>query len=378
MFDCHDRSIAAAKLACLAALLFVGLHVHPTAGLAQLSTAQINGTVRDAAGALVPAAVILLRNTATAVETRTLSNDQGVYIILNILPGNYTLEASKPGFTTSRIGEFTLVVNQASVFDFQLPVGHVQETVMVEAVGTHVQSATAELGAVLTQRQVIDLPSSRNIQNLMRLSPGVTPVATGQSSIPSINGQVNRSSMFMLDGVSNQATFFSNLALNPIMETLEEFKVQSHNDSAEFGGVMGGVINTVTKSGTNELHGQVWEIEQNDAFNARNTFNASVAPFKGHTFGGVAGGPVWIPKLYNGRNRTFFFFGYQYQQSHSPALSYIRVPTAANLAGDMSDWPKQIYNPLTTRENPAQPGTFLRDPFPGNQIPMSLINPGMA
>ena len=85
---------------------------------------------------------------------------------------------------------------------------------------------------------------------------------------------------------------------------------------------------------------------------------------------------MWIPKIYNGRNRTFFFFGYQYNQIHSPALSYIRVPTAANLAGDMSDWPKQIYNPLTTRANPAAPGTFIRDPFPANQIPPSLDEPG--
>ena len=168
------------------------------------------------------------------------------------------------------------------------------------------QSATAELGSVLTRQQVIDLPTGRNIQNMMRLTPGVTAIGTGQSSIPSVNGQINRSSMYMLDGVNNQATFFSNLALNPIMETIEEFKVQSHNDSAEVGGVMGGVINTTTKSGTNALHGNVYEIEQNSAFNARNTFLASVAPFKGHTFGGTAGGPIRIPKIYDGKNKTFF------------------------------------------------------------------------
>src|SRR5260370_335436 len=147
----------------------------------------------------------------------------------------------------------------------------------------------------------------RSIQNLMRITPGVNAITTGQSSIPSVNGQIDRSSMYMLDGVNNQATFFSNLALNPIMETIEEFKVQSHNDSAEVGGVMGGVINTVTKSGTNELHGNVYEVEQNDAFNAPNTFLASVAPFKSNTFGATAGGPIKIPKLYDRKNKTFFF-----------------------------------------------------------------------
>jgi len=185
----------------------------------------------------------------------------------------------------------------------------------------------------------------RSIQNLMRITPGVNAITTGQSSIPSVNGQIDRSSMYVLDGVNYQATFFSNLALNPIMETIEEFKVQSHNDSAEVGGVMGGVINTVTKSGTNELHGNAYEIEQNDAFNARNTFLPSVAPFKGHTVGGTAGGPLRFPKIYNGKNRTFFFAGYQYNLNRSPALSYFRVPTDANLQGDLSDWPKQIYNP---------------------------------
>lgn len=369
---------AAVRLFCLVTAAVGILLFNAAPARAQLSTAQVRGVVRDNSGAVVPDALILLRNTATSVETRTITNEQGLYVILNILPGTYTIEASKAGFATSRREPFTLVVNQVSVFDFQLPVGGVQESVTVEAVGNQVQSATAELGAVLTQKQVIDLPSGRNIQNLMRLTPGVTAVSTGQSNVPTVNGQINRSSMFLLDGAGNHATYFSNLALNPIMETVEEFKVQSHNDSAEFGGVMGGVINAATKSGTNELHGQVWEIVRNDALNARNTFDAYVNPFKGQTFGGIAGGPVWIPKIYNGRNRTFFFFGYQYDQTHSPARSYIRVPTPANLAGDLSDWPKQIYNPLTTRPNPAQPGTFLRDPFPANQIPVSLMNPGMV
>jgi hypothetical protein len=146
------------------------------------------------------------------------------------------------------------------------------------------------------------------------------------------------------------------------METIEEFKVQSHNDSAEVGGVMGGVINTTTKSGTNALHGNVYDVEQNDAFNARNTFLASVAPFKGHTFGGTAGGPVKIPKLYDGKNKTFFFGGYQRYYSVGPALSTLRVPTPANLRGDLSDWPQQIYDPFSTRANPD--GMFIRDPFP--------------
>ena len=362
----------------IAIVLAASLHFTVTPCPAQVSAASINGTARDASGAVVPSSTVLLRNTETGVETRTTTNEQGVYVILHILPGSYTLEASKEGFATSRLGPVTLVVNQRSVFDFQLTVGKVQDSVTVEAVGTQLQSATAELGSVLTRQQVVDLPMGRSIQNLMRITPGVNAITTGQSSIPSVNGQINRSSMYMLDGLNNQATFYSNLALNPIMETIEEFKVQSHNDSVEVGGVMGGVINTVTKSGTNELHGNVYEVEQNSAFNARNTFLPSVAPFRGHTAGGTAGGPVRIPKIYNGKNRTFFFAGYQYNLNRSPALSFFRVPTGANLNGDLSDWPKQIYDPFSTRPNPAQAGTFVRDAFPGNQIPASLLKPGMV
>ena len=345
---------------------------------AQVSAASINGTARDTSGASIPSATIIAHNTETNIDTRTTTNEQGVYFILHLLPGPYTIEASKEGFAARRLGPINLVVNQRSIFDFELSVGKVQDSVTVEAIGAQLQSATAELGSALSRQQVVDLPLGRNIQNMMRLTPGVNAVTTGQSSIPSVNGQINRSSMYMLDGVNNQATFFSNLALNPIIETIEEFKVQSHNDSVEVGGVMGGVINTATKSGTNALHGNVYNIEQNDAFNARNAFLTSVAPFKGHTFGGTAGGPVTLPKLYNGRNRTFFFAGYQYFMSRAPAFSFFRVPTEANLNGNFSDWPKQIFNPFTTRPDPSQAGTFARDPFPGNQIPVSLFKPGMV
>ena len=358
---------------CLLWLLLI-----PTPASAQVSFASINGAIKDTSGAAIPGAELILRNTQTGVETKTKANELGIYVVLNILPGPYTLDASKEGFSTAKLSRFNLVVNQSSVFDLMLSVGRVQESVTVEAVGSQVQSATAELGSVLTSQQVVDLPYGRNIQNLMRLTPGVNPVGPGQSSVPSVNGQVKRSSMFMLDGVNNQSTFQSNLAVNPIVETLEEFKVQSHNDSAEFGGVMGGVTNTTTKSGTNEFHGNAWYQHDNDAFRARNTFQPNVNPYKGHIFGGTAGGPVWIPKVYNGTNRTFFYSGYEINMNKSPAFSFLRVPTEANLRGDLSDWPKQIYNPLTTRLNPAVPGTFLRDPFPGNQLPASLLNPGMV
>ncbi len=365
------RSIGRASVLPLTLALFA-LSTH-----AQISTATITGTVRDGAGGVVPDATVVLQNAQTNVEARTASNGSGNYVLLNIPPGSYVLESSKTGFTTNRINTFTLVVNQTATFDFVLQVGTVQQSITVDAVGAQIQSASAELGTAVTRQQVLDLPvAGRNFQNLMRLTPGVVAVSTAQTSTPSVNGQPNRSSLFFMDGLTNQ-TYQSAYAIAPILDTIEEFKVQSHNDSAEFGGVLGGTINTVTKSGTNTIHGSAWEFIRNDAFNARNFFLPTVPVFRENTFGGTLGGPVMIPKLYSGRNKTFFFVGYQGYRYVTPANKYFRVPTAANLAGDLSDWPKAIYDPLTTRENPARPGTFIRDLFPGNKLPTSRLNAGM-
>jgi hypothetical protein len=180
----------------------------------------------------------------------------------------------------------------------------------------------------------------------------------------------------MLDGLNNQGAFASTYVVPPIVDSIQEFKINSHDDQAEFGGVLGGIINVVTKSGTNEFHGSAWEYVRNTDFNARNTFQPSVTPFHQNQFGATVGGPVILPKIYNGRNKTFFFFGYEgfrYTQANN---AFLRVPTAQELAGNFNGpyEPAQIFNPFTTRPNPSVPGGFIRDPFPNNQIPSSLIS----
>lgn len=344
---------------------------------AQIANAQINGTVHDSSGAVIPGAKVVLRNVQTGVETGTTSNGNGIYVIQQILPGTYTLEGSKNGFSTTRLAAFQLVVNQASVFDLTLSVGATNQSVTVQAVGSQIETATAELGAVLTDAQIQNLPIGRNVQSLMHLTPGVSEISTGQSPIPSVNGQINRTSMFLLDGVSDTAYVYSSMALVPIPETIDQFKVESHNDSAQLGGVLGGIINQTSKAGTNNFHGEVWEIEQNSAFNARNYFSLPkrISPSKDHTIGGVIGGPVRIPRLYNGQDKTFFFFGYQYEHSSAEAQSFYRVPTAQEYGGDFSDYPRHIYNPFSTKQNPD--GSYSRDQFPGDKIPSNLMNQGM-
>lgn len=357
----------------------------------QLSTATINGTIRDTSGAVIAGAVVVLHSVDTNVERRTKTNTAGAYAFLNLNPGTYTLQASDKGFNTKSLAPFTLTVNQTATLDVALDVGTVGQTVEVHANAVAVQTSTAELGVVIAKKAVVDLPlNGRNFTQLLTLTPGASPVSVAQNSggflaapigefsFPAMNGQTNRSNMFLLDGINNFSSIVSTYMVPPIIDDVQEFKVESHNDQAEFGQVVGGIVNVVTKSGTNQLHGDMWEFLRNNAFDARNFFLPSVAPFRQNQFGITAGGPVVLPKLYNGHNKTFFFLAYQGFLLRHPADHYYRVPTTANLQGDLSDIPTQIYDPFSTREDPNRPGQFIRDQFPGNRIPNSLIDPGMA
>jgi hypothetical protein len=354
---------------------------------AQVSSAAVNGTVRDSSGSIMPDVRIILHNAGTGLDRVTVTNSAGVYAFLDVQPGAYTLEMSKVGFSSEKVAAFPLQVNQTATFNGTLNIGSVQQEVTVEATAAGVQASTAELGAVVTTRQVTDLPlNGRNFTQLLSLTPGIAPVSVAQNSaggtqrligsfeFPSVNGQPNRSNFFMLDGINNEGSLRNTYAVPPIIDGIQEFKVQSHNDEAEFGGVLGGVINVVSKSGTNQLHGSAWEFLRNDAFDARNFFLQRVTPFKQNQFGAAAGGPVVLPKIYNGHNKTFFFLGYQGYVFRQSSGGLYRVPSAANLAGDLSDQPGQIYNPYSTRPNPNGTG-FVRDPFAGNQIPASMLDP---
>lgn len=372
-------------LVCALALCLAGA----SAAFAQASSATINGTLRDSSGSVIPGATLALRNTATSVETRTASNESGYYAFLNILPGQYTLEVTKAGFRTNKLSQFTLAVNQTATIDIIMEIGSVDQSINVEAIGAEVQASTSEIGAVVARQQVVDLPlNGRNFTQLLSLTPGVAPVSVSQNNgsgfahpgigafiFPAINGQTNRSNFWTLDGITNQGLMLSTPAVNPIVDAIAEFKVQSHNDQAEFGGVLGGVVNVATMSGTNQLHGSAWEYLRNSEFDARNTFLPEVTPFRQNQFGFAVGGPVLIPKILNGRNNTFFHGSYQGWRFRRANNALFRVPTAANLGGNLSDETRQIFDPFTTRANPNGAG-FIRDPFAGNIIPASRINPG--
>jgi hypothetical protein len=366
---------------------------------AQVSTASVNGVIRDPKGSVIPGASMVLSSVDTSVERTSVANGSGDYVFLNITPGRYTLSASAQGFNPQKVAEFVLAVSQIATFDFTLTVGTQTQVVTVEGTAAQLDVSSASLGTVIATKQVNDLPlDGRNFTTLLSLTPGVVPIMTGQSngmqssggfgaavaigsdySFPSINGQTNRSDFFLMDGLYDYGAIESTYAIAPIIDAIQEFKVVSHTDDAQFGSVLGGVVNVVTKTGTNSLHGSAWEYLRNTVFDARSYFlppTQAKAAYHQNQFGGSIGGPVLIPKLYNGRNKTFFFGAYQGFRYSQPENTNLLVPTAAELAGNEADnHQPQIYNPYATT---AVGNGFSRPPFPGNQIPAALIDPRMV
>ena len=377
--------------ACIAMVLTlagIGVILNSSCANAQLSTAAINGTVRDTTGAVVPGAQVTLRETSTGAVRTTQSNSVGNYAFIAVQPGHYTLQVVKTGFSTAQQNPFVLEVNQTATFNFSLAVGSQVQQVTVAAASAQLETSTANLGTVISQTEVNSLPlNGRNFTQLLTLTPGSGRADTGQGGgggnailigsfgFPSVNGQMNRSNLYLLDGIVDEQFWFSEYAVQPIVDDIAEFKVQSHNDQSQFGGVMGGIVNVVTKSGTNRYHGDVWDFLRNDAFDARNPLLTKVTPLKQNVYGATFGGPVLLPH-YNGRNHTFIFGAFEGTRINSANERLYNVPTAAELNGDFSAIPQQLYDPYTTTPDPNNPGKYLRTPFPNNNV-SSEIDPVM-
>lgn len=371
----------------LGLLLLAFLAEFPVQSPAQVSTASINGTVKDSTGAVVPGVSVVLHNLATGVNLATSTNNAGYYVILNIPPGAYVLRVAKNGFKTVMRSNLRLVVNQASTYDFTLSLGSTRQMVNVQGSATILQTSTAELGTVVGAQEVNNLPlNGRNFTQLLQLTPGASPVnvsqsigfqAVGEFDMPAVNGERNRSNLFLINGINDEGSVGNKYAVPPILDDIQEFKVDSHNDLVQFGGVTGGVVNVVTKSGTNHLHGAGWEYLRNSTFDSRDPFFPTVQPLRQNQFGANVGGPVLLPH-YNGRDRTFFFGSYEGFRNHTPSQTVALIPTPGELQGNLSDLGVPIYNPFSTRPDPNNPGQYIRDVFPGGVIPESLLNPTMV
>ena len=374
------------------ACLFLLLLAAAPHAICQLTAAAINGTVRDQTGAVVPGVEVVLTNVNTGVQHIAVTGPSGVYSLQDITPGSYSAEAVKEGFSIEERSGLILQVNQTAAIDFTLTVGPQKETVTVASNVLLVDSTTSELGTVITTDLVTNLPlNGRNFTQLLTLTPGISPVsvaqnstggagfgglAIGQFSFPAVNGQRNRSNMFLLDG-SNDLAFLGNYNYAPIIDDIQEFKIQSNNDLAEFGGVTGGIVNVLTKAGTSHFHGSAWEFLRNQDLDAREFFLPTRNPLHQNQFGGTIGGPLLVPHIYGESHKTFFFLAYEGFRQDQTAQTIVRTPTQAELMGDFSSLLSQgiqLYNPFSTRPDPANPGEFIRDPFPGNNI-SALLSP---
>ena len=344
--------------------------------LAQSGAGSVSGVVSDGAGAVIPAAEVKLLNTATGVARPTVTNETGYFIFTGLQPALYELTVSARGFKAAVRKGVQLQVGQALRSDLQLEVGDLVQTVEIQSAAPLLESISTKIGTAVETKQVTELPlNGRQFGQLILLTPGALPIALGQSTAfkvqlgagsysPVINGQRSRYNNFTLDGVENNDPMFNSYAMNPSVDAIQEFSVQSRGGVTEQGRSMGSDIVVVTRSGTNQYRGSVFEFLRNTKLDARNFFDPARPTFKQNQFGGTFGGPLRLPK-YNGHDRTFFFGYYEGFRSVRSSNSFATVPTAAMAGGDFTEAGQPIiYDILTTRADATVPGGSTRAVLP--------------
>ncbi len=366
------RALFRASLLLLAALI-------AASGLSA-QTATLAGRVTDSSGAIIPGATIVVVNTATAAERPTVSNETGYYTVPLLQPGEYRVLVGQPGFKSISQSGVTLQVDQRAEINFVLEVGAVSEQVEVTADAAQLNTVEASQGQVIENRRIVDMPlNGRDYNQLALLSAGaVQPLAGARYGGFSSGGMRVTQNNFMLDGVDNNAADLAGAQrqsemVKPSIDAVQEFKVQTNSYSAEFGRAMGSVVNVTTKSGSNELHGTAFHFLRNEKLDAKNYFddpNKPRAPFKRNQFGFSVGGPAFIPKLYDGRNKIFWFGNYEGTRVRESNTANSTLPTALMRSGNFEELLQQrsrrITDPLT------------KQPFPNNVIPSARFDPVAA
>ncbi len=356
----HGRFLAPHAVSMLWWLAFAA-----ATALGQTTTATLFGVVRDASGAVIPEARVTARNVSTSFERSAASDATGAYLITNLPVGQYSLLVEKDGFRRFLQEGITLTVNENARVDAVLSVGQVSESITVTAEATGVDTRSSTMGEVVDRVRVQELPlKGRNVMELARVVPGVVRVsapavvtqARGGPGLTVAGGR-DTENEFRFDGAA-QKNLTHNSALNlPSPDALQEFKVVTSNASAEYGRYGGGVFVAVTRAGSNEWHGSLWEYLRNKALNSRNFFATDKPDLKQNEFGFTLGGPVK-------RNRTFFFGSYQgLRIRESQLFATARPPTAAERAGDFSAAPRPPTDPLNNNA-----------PFPNARIPSTRFD----
>jgi hypothetical protein len=338
----------------------------PASLMGQLDRGEITGTAEDPSGAVVPNTIIVLTNDETTAKNTTMSTGTGTYVFDDLNPGRYTIEAEAPGFEKYVVHGVVVHVQQVLNIDVHLATGSVQSSISVTAAAPLLQTENAQVGQTITNQAVNDLPlATRDWGSLAQLSAGVSTTATSSggggvtpdagssdSAYFSVNGVDEWQNDFRLDGINDNIEFYggnytlTNAAIVPPPDAVQEFTLQSGDFNAEFGHSTGGIINAAIKSGTNRLHGDLWEYVRNNDLNANNFFNRTcsggtctpgpILDYHQNLFGFTAGGPVIIPHLLHGKNRLFWFADYQGGRYILPETPGAQTVPTCDVAGATS------------------------------------------
>ena len=393
----------------LCRLLTLGVCIVTSSLSGQVITGTIMGTVTDPKDLSIQDASVHVRNENTNIITRTSTSSAGDYSVPLLPPGSYEVRVEATGFKTFVKTNITLTVDSKVRVDARLEVGSATETVTVRAEGLALQTDSSDLNTSVSQAMIQAIPNvGRNPLRSALLVPGVTPrpgfynynnVPVGEDSRRqysdfSVNGARPGGVEVLLDGAPNNSNAFNEVSVLPNADAIGEFKIITNAYSAEFGRAGSGVIQFSTKPGTNVYHGSLYDFWRNSALNANtfgnNAYGIKKGVFNAHQFGGTFSGPLSIPKLYNGRDRTFYFFSYEGIRRAQDASGFLTVPTELERQGDFSQSRRQvaggalarveIYNPSAATSTLTAAGNGVnRQQFQNgavlNKIPQSLLNP---
>ncbi len=334
----------------------------------QMNSGELSGSVQDRSGGVLPGATIVAEHVTTGQKFSAVANSSGEYLLPQLPVGVFSLTVSAPDFKQSSLPRLEIHASDRLRRDFILEVGNKTEVVTILADERDVELSSAEIRDVIGRQQVQDMPvKSRQFLDLAMLSPGVVQPPGGTrgdamqqaGTLINVLGQRSGHNLYLMDGVAITDEHFNNMVIAPSIDAIEEFNIEKTSYAPEFGGKSGAVINVVSKSGSNNLHGSLFEFVRNDIFDAKNFFDAAAAPippFRQNQFGGSFGGPLR-------KNRTFFFLSYEAQRIRKSLTQTFSVPTAAMRAGNFSGLPV-IFDPGSGRQ-----------PFLNNQIPSGRIDP---
>ena len=344
---------------------------------AQVDTGSISGTVKDSGGSVIVDATVTITNPSSGASVTTKTNQDGFYTVVDLRPGTYNVATTAPGFQAITKTGIDLRLQDRLAINFDLQVGQALTSIQVQAAAPALETETSSLGQVVESHAIEGLPlNGRNYIQLAILGAGTTPSQRSNERNSFVaNGQREIQNSYVLDGIDNKnkiVGFDSSDAesVEPIVDAIQEFKVQTATFSAEFGQSAGGVVNASIRSGTDQIHGSVFEYLRNSWLDASPFFQPALTAkpqFIQNQYGATVGGPIV-------KNRTFLFFAWQSSRISDASPQLAVVPTASQLQGNFTS---TIYNPATTAPNPNGAG-YVRTPFPGNHIPVSDFDPVAA